>query len=62
MVENRTVVDSQWEERPAYDDVPKCDCCEEKIKQFRALHILSGNSWVWICDRCIEDLKEATGW
>lgn len=62
MIENRMVIDSEWEERPEYDDVPKCDCCEEKIKQFRALHILSGNRRVWICDRCIEDLKEVTGW
>lgn len=45
-----------------YDDVPVCACCEEVIEQFRALHIMSGKKKVWICDRCIEDMKEVTGW
>ena len=60
-VENRMVVDSQWEDAPGWD-LPVCECCEEKIQQFRALHILSGKKRVWICDRCIEDMKEVTGW
>ena len=61
-VENRMVVDAVWEDGDSgYDELPRCECCEEKIKQFRALHILSGKSWVWICDRCIEDMKEVTG-
>lgn len=62
-IENRMVVDSEW---PKYklneDDFPVCECCEEKIKQFRALHILSGRKWIWICDRCIENMKEVTGY
>lgn len=61
-VENRMVVDAVWEDNDSrYDDIPTCECCEEKIHQFRALHILSGKKRVWICDRCIEDLKEVTG-
>lgn len=62
MIENRMVVDSQW---PDYEDdknLPVCDCCEEKIRQYRALHILSGKKRVWICDKCIEDMKEVTGY
>lgn len=61
-VENRMVVDAEWEDNdPRYDGIPTCECCEEKIKQYKALHILSGNKWVWICDRCIEDMREVTG-
>lgn len=63
MIENKMVVDAAWNEDDSrYDDLPRCECCEEKIKQFRALHILSGRKRVWICDRCIEDMKEVTGW
>lgn len=61
-IENRMAVDALWDDNSMNDDIPTCDCCEEKIKQYRALHILSGSSRVWICDRCIEDLKEVTGW
>lgn len=61
-VENRMVVDSLWEDDSKYDDIPVCECCEEKIKQFRALHIISGKKMIWICDRCIEDMKEVTGY
>lgn len=56
------VVDSLWEDNDSIDNLPQCECCNEKIKQFRALHILSGNKRVWICDRCIEDMKEAIGY
>lgn len=63
MIENKMVVDAAWDEDDSrYDDLPRCECCEEKIKQYRALHILSGKKRVWICDRCIEDMKEVTGW
>lgn len=62
-IENKMVVDAVWnEDDPKHEDIPTCECCEEKIQQFRALHILSGKKRVWICDRCIEDLKEVTGW
>lgn len=63
-MENRMVVDAQWTEYEREEDekLPICDCCEEKIRQFRALHILSGKKKVWLCDRCIEVLKEVTGW
>lgn len=61
-IENRMVVDSQWPEYGPDVKLPVCECCEEKIQQFRALHILSGKKRVWICDRCIEDMKEVTGW
>lgn len=64
-VENRMVADSEWEWKEkafGYDELPRCECCEEKIKQFRALHILSGKKRIWICDRCIEDMKEVTGY
>lgn len=61
-IENRMVIDSQWPEYENNENLPVCECCEEKIKQFRALHIMSGKKRVWICDRCIEDLKEVTGW
>lgn len=62
-LENRMVVDSEWE-RPnqLLENIPACECCEEKIRQFRALHILSGKKRVWICDMCIEDMKEVTGY
>lgn len=61
-IENRMVLDSQWTECENNESLPVCECCEEKIKQFRALHILSGKKRVWICDSCIEDMKEVTGW
>lgn len=62
-LENRMVIDSEWE-RPnqQLENIPVCECCEEKIRQFRALRILSGTRKIWICDRCIEDLKEVTGY
>lgn len=37
-----------------------CDCCEEAIQQEKALHLFNGKRKVWICDRCIDDLKEYT--
>lgn len=61
-VENRMVRDSIWKDDFGDSNIPVCECCEEKIKQFRALHILSGKKRVWICDRCIEDMKEVTGY
>lgn len=61
-IENRAVIDSEWKESVAGENLPVCGCCEEIIKQFRALHILSGRTRVWLCDRCIEDMKEVTGW
>lgn len=62
-IENRMVVDAVWrDDDPRIDDLPMCDCCEETIGQFRALRILSGRRWIWMCDRCIEDMKEVTGW
>lgn len=62
-IENRMVIDELWE-HCILDNVelPRCECCEEKIQQFRALHILSGKKRVWICDRCVEDMKEVTGY
>lgn len=39
-----------------------CGCCEEVIRQERALHILSGRRRMWICDRCIDDMMEDTGY
>lgn len=61
-VENRMVRGSIWKDEDFEDsNVPVCECCEEKIKQFRELHILYGKKRVWICDRCIEDMKEVTG-
>lgn len=60
-IENRMVVDSEWQDCEEKENLPVCECCEEKIKQFRALCILSGKKRVWICDGCIEDLKEVTG-
>lgn len=38
-----------------------CDCCEEAIRQEKALHLFNGKRKMWICDRCIDDLKEYTG-
>lgn len=62
-IENKMVVDWAWKDFDSdRDDLPRCECCEEYIKQFRALHILSGKKRVWICDRCIEDMKELTGY
>lgn len=59
-IENRMVMDSAWPEREEDENLPTCACCEEKIRQFQALHILSGKKRIWICDRCIEDMKEST--
>lgn len=62
-IENKMVVDAAWDEdNSQYDELPRCECCEERIMQYRALHILSGKKRVWICDRCIEDIKEVTGY
>lgn len=62
-IENKMVVDTAWDEDSSrYDDLPRCECCEEKIKQYRAAHILSGRKRIWLCDRCIEDMKEVTGY
>lgn len=61
MIENRMVVDSEWGES-AEKFLPICKCCEEKIEQFRALRILYGREKIWLCDRCIEGLKEVTGY
>ena len=63
-VENPMVADSQWPEYENEEDekLPICECCEEKIKQFKALHIFSGKKRIWLCDGCIEDMKEVTGY
>ena len=64
-IENRMVVDSEWkplEKGMQGSGFPVCGCCEEGIRQEKALHILSGMRKVWICDRCIEDLMEHTGY
>lgn len=60
-IENHMVLDSHWPDREKDDDLPVCDCCEERIRQFTALHIPYGKKRVWICDRCIEEMKEVTG-
>lgn len=39
-----------------------CACCEEVIRQERALHIMVGKQKRWICDRCVEDMMEDTGY
>lgn len=61
MIENRMADGFECREMED-ENIPVCECCEERIKQFRALHILSGKHRIWICDRCIEDMKEVTGW
>lgn len=62
-LENRMVIDELWEHCILDDaELPRCECCEEKIRQFRALRILSGTRKIWICDGCIEDMKEVTGY
>lgn len=62
-IENRMAVDSEWRDsQPENKMLPVCECCEERIRQRKALNILSGRRRVWICDRCIEDLKEYTGY
>ena len=62
-IENRMVVDSEWSRlNSPRGGIAVCECCEESIKQFRALRILSGTRKIWICDRCIEDMKEVTRW
>lgn len=61
-IENRMALDEAWPDYERDENLPVCECCEEKIQQFRALHILSGKKRVWICDRCIEDMKEVTGY
>lgn len=61
-IENRMLVDSEWPGNLIYAEIPQCECCGDEIKQYMALRILSGKKRVWICDRCIEDMKEVTGW
>lgn len=61
-IENPMVVDSLWEDNDSNcENLPTCGCCMENIRQYRALHILSGKKKIWICDRCIEDMKELIG-
>lgn len=65
VVENRMADDAQWDalERIRGEDrLPVCDCCEERIIQEEALHIIYGKKRVWLCDRCIRDLTEPTGY
>lgn len=69
IVENKMVLDWPWDEldslredNDSIDNLLRCEYCNEKIKQFRSLHIPSGKKMVWICDRCIEDMKEVTGY
>ena len=63
ILENRMVVDSEWDHNDLDgQELPRCECCEERIRQFRALRILNGRRRIWMCDRCIEDMKEVTGW
>lgn len=52
---------SQWAEYEEDQNLPACYCCEDTIRQRKALHIFSGRKRVWMCDRCIEDFKELTG-
>lgn len=62
-VENHMVVDALWPDNDLKnEDLPRCECCEETIGQATAVHMLSGKRWIWLCDRCIEDLKELTGY
>lgn len=64
-IENRMVADPGWailEGRHSEGMLPVCGCCEERIMQEKALHILSGRKKIWVCDRCIEDLTEPTGY
>lgn len=63
-VENRMVLDAQWPEYGGEEDgtLPICDCCGEKIRQSRALHVQSGRKRIWLCDGCIEDSKEVIGY
>lgn len=60
-LENRMADDSQWrkEYRP---ELPICYCCDDPIRQEKALHIYSGGQKIWMCDRCINDYKERTGY
>ena len=61
-IENRMAVDSQRPESENYEKLPVCECYGEEIEQFMALHILSGNKKIWICNKCIESMKEETGY
>lgn len=61
-IENRMMVNSEWESGDGVKLAPVCSCCEEVIRQERALHMLSGRTRIWICDRYIEDMKEEIGY
>lgn len=67
LVENRTVSDDVWKrfENPIPPDVfnslPVCYYCEDKIIQPKAFTCFSYGKRIWVCNRCIEDLKEDTG-
>lgn len=62
-IENRMVVDPEWKAlEKRMSGLVICGCCEEDIHQEKALHILNSGRKVWICDRCIEDLMESTGY
>ena len=61
-IENRMVVDSQWPNSESDEKLPVCKCCEEKIQQYSALHILCDRERIWICDRYIENMQEVTGY
>lgn len=61
-IENHMVVDSARDCLRSNKALLVCDYCEERIVQSKALRILLKKHRVWICDRCIEDLKEFTGY
>ncbi len=48
--------------RQREEELPVCGRCEERIRQERALRILSDRKKIWVCDRCIEDMTEYTGY
>ena len=43
----------EWLERR-----PKCDCCEEHIREEMALHYVTNEVDIWLCQSCIEDNME----
>ena len=61
MMENRMVLNTGWTRKRAEIAAPVCYYCEQLIRQEKALPILLGKRRVWLCDECIEDNKEWTG-
>ena len=57
IIENRMVVDSEWQEED-YLNNPCCEICGERIEQEDAVYI---PNYGYVCDACLEDSRRGLG-